>query len=287
MTSDQPLISVITAVHNQRDMNALFCDSLRCYTEVAYELIVIDNASTDGSGELLASRGARVIRNAHNYSYPYTQNQGIDAARGRIFAFLNNDVVVGPQWDHLCIEALESSGLDVICAAGVERAESPEETERLKRRWKRIKNPLLALFGASEANLRRMMRWMYGDWERYCLERAARLRGQWVEGFVGCAVMTRRDVIDRIGRWDPRVQVADFDLYLRSVARHLSHGDVQPVAVLQPLYIHHFIRLTLKARRRPPQFYDAGQLITLEQKWSEEQLDWLQRIGVDHRQWAR
>src|SRR5947208_13580 len=71
------MISIITAVYNQLAVNRLFVENLRRYTHHPYELIIIDNGSTDGSAEFFEQQGATVIRNGANYSYPHCQNQGI------------------------------------------------------------------------------------------------------------------------------------------------------------------------------------------------------------------
>ncbi|MEY8877752.1 MAG: glycosyltransferase family 2 protein, partial [Leptothrix sp. (in: b-proteobacteria)] len=76
MNHPNPTVSIITAVHNQIAVNRWYVEHLKRNTRLPFELIVIDNASTDGSGDYFESVGARVIRNSANYSYPYTQNQG-------------------------------------------------------------------------------------------------------------------------------------------------------------------------------------------------------------------
>src|SRR5580704_1210526 len=100
------MISIITAIHNQLAMNKLFYAALKKYTRHKFELIIIDNHSTDGSAEFFDSKRARIIHNDHNYSYPYCQNQGIDSAKYEYLAFLNNDIVVAPRWDQRLIETL-------------------------------------------------------------------------------------------------------------------------------------------------------------------------------------
>src|SRR5687767_2241381 len=62
----------------------------------ALELIVVDNASTDGSPAFLAELAAhdarvRVLRNGRNLGFAGPNNQGIAAARGEFVATLNND----------------------------------------------------------------------------------------------------------------------------------------------------------------------------------------------------
>ena len=69
-----------------------------------WELIVVDNGSTDGTGTYLA--GLRdmstvpvtVVSNATNVGFPAAINQGLRLARGEYLVMLNNDVVVTDGW---------------------------------------------------------------------------------------------------------------------------------------------------------------------------------------------
>ena len=99
MSEQTPKLSIITAVYNQLPMNQIYWENLVKNTKHAFELIVIDNASTDASADFFESVGARVIRNPGNYSYPVSQNQGIAIAKGEWLAFLNNDIIVSKDWD--------------------------------------------------------------------------------------------------------------------------------------------------------------------------------------------
>ncbi|MCA1619478.1 MAG: glycosyltransferase [Acidobacteria bacterium] len=76
------------------------------------EVIVIDNASTDETPELLAHfRGlVRVIRNEENRGFVDACNQGAAVARGRYLVFLNNDTVVLPGWLEALVETAERDG---------------------------------------------------------------------------------------------------------------------------------------------------------------------------------
>jgi GT2 family glycosyltransferase len=270
------VISIITAVYNQLAVNRLFVDALRRYTHHPYELIIIDNGSTDGSAEFFEQQGATVIRNGGNYSYPRCQNQGIRAARFDYLAFLNNDIIVSPEWDRRLIDSLRHNGLDVITCCGIEQIESRGATRALRRRWKLIKN-LVSLFGVSETSLRLMHALMYGgNWEGFAQRRYERFRLQVKEGFVGNTVLMTRAAIERIGPWDERIQGADFDLYLRSKERALREGDIKPVHIALDTFIHHYIRLTFKAGYPP--FADAGNLIELDRKWAPEQTAYLNQL---------
>jgi GT2 family glycosyltransferase len=67
------------------------------------ELIVVDNASADGSREYLAELAARdarvkLILNEENMGFPAACNQGLAAARGDLLVLLNSDTIVPPGW---------------------------------------------------------------------------------------------------------------------------------------------------------------------------------------------
>lgn len=250
-------------------MNKLFYASLKKYTHHPFELIIIDNHSTDGSADFFRSKGAHVIRNDHNYSYPYCQNQGIHSAKFEYLAFLNNDIVVSPFWDKRLIEILHARQLQVVTSCGIERMEEPAETKKMGRRWKAIKNTVSVL-GNSEVILRCMMKMMYGDWEKFCNNRFERFGTAVVEGFIGNTILMRREVLDKIGLWDERIQAADFDLYIRMKKRNLEKGDVRPVHIALGVFNHHFIRLTMKSK--PPVFTDAANILPLEAKWTPQEL---------------
>lgn len=271
------MISIITAVHNQLAMNKLFLENLRKYTKHPFELIIIDNCSTDGTREFFEQEGAIVIKNEANYSYPYTQNQGIKAAHYDVFAFLNNDIIVCPQWDEKLLESMHVNGLDLITVCGIERVETPEETKRLGRKWKRIKN-ILKQFGLSVFMLKLMHRLMYGNWEAFNQNREQQFKNKVVEGFVGNSVIFNRKALEKIGPWDERIQGADFDIYMRSKKRALEFGDMKPCHIALNVFNHHYIRITAKSK--PPVFADADRMLRLDEKWSKEELTLLLKDNI-------
>jgi GT2 family glycosyltransferase len=92
-------LSVIVASYDTKD---LLHDCLRSIydttKEISFEVIVVDDCSTDGSAEMVSEAfpQARLIRNATNLRYAKTNNAGLKAARGRYGLLLNSDVVVRP-----------------------------------------------------------------------------------------------------------------------------------------------------------------------------------------------
>lgn len=259
-------ISIITAIHNQLGMNRIFWESLKKYTTGPFELIVIDNNSTDGSREFFEGKADRVIANSANFSYPVCQNQGLAVAKGDIVALLNNDCIVSPGWDEKIVRVMDAHGLDVASFATNDHDKTRQETKAIKRKWKRIKYPLLALFGTREWNLKLMFAMMYGNWENWTRSRYEQLGDGIIEGYSGSCIMLKKAVIDKIGLFDERIQAADFDLFNRVKERSLEVGDIRPLALATGVYIHHYSRLTMKAGYEP--FADAANLIALDEKWS-------------------
>jgi GT2 family glycosyltransferase len=100
-----PLISVIVVNWNRRDLLRCCLESLANQENAPpYEVIVVDNGSSDGSISLLEGLGAAIrfplgiIRNGENRGFCAANNQGIERARGEWIALLNNDAEARPGW---------------------------------------------------------------------------------------------------------------------------------------------------------------------------------------------
>jgi GT2 family glycosyltransferase len=258
------MISIITAVYNQLPINRIYVDFLRRYTSDRFELIIIDNGSTDGSREFFQEAGATVIANDGNYSYGHCQNQGMDRARGDLWAFLNNDIIVAPSWDATARQIMGSRSLDILSPCGVEKLESKARSRLYRKKWSAVKHAV-GLFSESESSYRWMHRLMYGNWERFCARRSAQFGDAVLEGFVGCSVLMTPRTPQIVGRWDDRIQAADFDLFIRAKKRSLEQGDIKPMHVALGLFHHHYIGIT--RRGSFPQF--KNKTISLADKWGQ------------------
>jgi len=253
-------------------MNRLFYKNLVEYTDFPYELIIVDNNSTDGSAEFFEQKGAIVIKNPHNYSYPYTQNQGIKIAKGEYLAFLNNDLIVSKNWASRILAIMQQKQIEIASFASNDFLEQQFFKNYIQRRWKYIKYSLRPIIGTSYLSLKVMNFLMYGNWEGFTEKRYEKFGNKTIEGFSGpCIIMTEK-AIHKVGLWDERIQEADFDLYFRTKMRNLSNNDILPVQTALGIYFHHYQRLTLKSKPRP--FADASNIIPLKEKWGK-QINWL------------
>ena len=195
------MLSVIVAVHNQIGHNQLFLEGIRKYTTGPYEVVVIDNHSTDGSAEFFESQGCRVIRNAVNLCYPESMNLGTRNSTGDYVCHINNDLYVGPNWNGRLIEAMERFRLDAITPLGLEMMPTPALTDWIQARWATIGQGRLSS-GKTAAQLRDKIRAMYGDWEAFCSHVYRSFSEILFDGLNGSCVMIRRSTYDALGGLD-------------------------------------------------------------------------------------
>lgn len=100
-------LSVITLTLNKLDYTKNFIASLSKYTS-DYELIIVDNGSTDGTVEYIKSKPEiKLIQNNENLGFSKGNNQGIEIAQGEYIAFLNNDILLYPDWFESCKRVFE------------------------------------------------------------------------------------------------------------------------------------------------------------------------------------
>jgi hypothetical protein len=106
-------LSVVIVTWNVRDL------TLRCLETVhaggagiPIEVIVIDNASSDGTVDAVrcAFPDATVVANAENVGFPRANNQALDMATGDYVLFLNPDTRVGEETLAACVAALDADG---------------------------------------------------------------------------------------------------------------------------------------------------------------------------------
>lgn len=95
-------LSIITLTYNKLEYTKKFIESLYRYTH-DFELIIVDNGSNDGTVEYLKTlKNIKLILNKENAGYSRGNNQGIEAAQGEYIGFLNNDILLYPNWFEEC-----------------------------------------------------------------------------------------------------------------------------------------------------------------------------------------
>ncbi|MBI5630185.1 MAG: glycosyltransferase family 2 protein [Elusimicrobia bacterium] len=93
------LTSLIIPCFNQWKYTRQCLDSVLACTRKPYEIIIVDNGSTDGTAaQAKKIPGVRLIRNPENLGFAKAINQGMEKAKGRYLVWLNSDVVVTAGW---------------------------------------------------------------------------------------------------------------------------------------------------------------------------------------------
>ena len=106
-----PRASVVLATHDRADRLAALLDGLRAQTADGFEVVVVDDASTDDTPRVLreeAARGdleLRTVRFEANRGPAAARNAGWRAARAPFVAFTDDDCVPSPGWLEAMLEA--------------------------------------------------------------------------------------------------------------------------------------------------------------------------------------
>ncbi|MBF0431563.1 MAG: glycosyltransferase [Fibrobacteria bacterium] len=110
--------SIIIPVYNQVELTKLCLEYLvRSYKQYAFEVIIIDNGSTDKTEHYLNTlpKAIKIIRNDSNLGFARACNQGAAAAEGKYLVFLNNDTIPQEGWiDELITTAESDSSTGVV-----------------------------------------------------------------------------------------------------------------------------------------------------------------------------
>ncbi|HZX91872.1 MAG TPA: glycosyltransferase [Rudaea sp.] len=191
-SADVPLVSIVIPVYNKVDYTIACLRSLAEHAGTApFEVIVVDDASTDATAERLARVGGiRVIRNAQNLGFVGSCNAGAGAARGDFVLFLNNDTVVTAGW----LEALLRC-FDEEPDAGLVGAKLVYPDGRLQEA-----GGIIFSDGSG---------WNYGRFEdpadpRYNFRREA-------DYCSGAAILIRRELLAKMGGFDARYAPAYYE----------------------------------------------------------------------------
>ncbi|MES2789462.1 MAG: glycosyltransferase [Planctomycetota bacterium] len=208
------LTSIILVTHNQWDYTRHCLESLRFRTNDPYELIVVDNGSTDGTPAFLRSlNDITLISNPDNRGFPAAVNQGLAVARGRQVLLLNNDTLLTTGWLRRLLTALYQHRQNGLVGPVSNQVSGPQQIATDYR-------DLASLDGFA---------WEWGQ-QHY---------GQTLdcERLVGFCLLIRREVLEQIGGLDERFGIGNFED--DDYCRRASEAGWR-LAIAVDSFVHHF-----------------------------------------------
>jgi glycosyltransferase involved in cell wall biosynthesis len=200
-----PEVSVVIPTRNRRHYVIETIESARRQDDVAVEVVVVDDGSTDGTRDAVSAvDGVRVIRHQIASGVAAARNAGIRAAAGAWVAFLDDDDLWAPWKLRRQLDAARASAAPWAYGAALvvdeldqvvrmDEAPSPDVIAEALRRYNAVPA------GASN-------------------------------------VIVRRDLLDAAGGFDPALHhLADWDLWLRLTAAHRPARSTEPLVA----YLRH------------------------------------------------
>ena len=168
---------------NRKELLRASLASLARQAGATFEIIVVDNGSSDGSADLAEHEfGAQVIRNRENRGFCAANNQGIQAARGEFIALLNNDAEAEPGWLAALHRACSRAADIGMAASKVLVWEDPQHIDKV--------GHLIFPDGQNRGR------------GSEALDRGQYDREEEVLWPDGCAALYRKEMLDQIGGFD-------------------------------------------------------------------------------------
>ncbi len=237
-------VSIVIPVLDQLAYTKICLESLCATGDRASEIVVINNGSSDGTAEYLAScPEITVIHNVENLGCAASWNQGVRATRSEWVMILNNDVIVYSGWMGGLLSFAEEERLDIVSPAIREGKYNYD----------------IGVYGAEF--VRRM-----GDISRMGVAD-------------GVCFMVRRRVFETIGLFDENFRIGQFedaDFFRRAEKAGFRMGTTGRS------FIHHFGSVTQDSLRRGKVVkpYEAENRAYYRKKWN---LNWGRRFLLRRR----
>ncbi len=214
--------SIVIPNFNQLNMLKQCIDSIMENTDLPYEIIVVDNASTDGTAAYLQELGGQVRYRLLdiNRGFAGAINVGMMMAKGRTILLLNNDTLVTENWlDNLLICLNSDEGIGMV--GPVTNSISGDQ---------KINVPYVNI----------------ADMPKFARENNRSTPSRWrrTDRLTGFCLLFRRELFEGIGYFDEGFEIGnfeddDYNIRVRLLGKSL--------VIAQDSFIHHFGSVSMKA----------------------------------------
>jgi hypothetical protein len=195
-----PLASVIVVSFNTRELLRECLLALRRHLHAApHEVLVVDNASKDGSADMVASEfpDVRLLRSAENLGFGRANNLAMEAARGDVFLLLNSDAQLVDDSLAGLVAALRARPDVGVMGPRLVQPDGALQASAYRFGWLRlIALEELGLYKLLSPR-RRAEALLGGYWDH-----AAEREADWL---VGACLLVRREAYARAGGFDPAI----------------------------------------------------------------------------------
>lgn len=196
MSAQRPDLSIVIVNWNTVSLlRDVLASSYAGLGRLAAEVIVIDNASSDGSAEMVEAEfpQTRLLRNTENKGFAAANNQGFELARGRHILLLNSDTIV--LGDVLSASLAYLDAHPKVGAMGCRVLNLDRSMQRTCSMFPSLTNLILLSSGLSGLSWPKFFgRYYMMDWQRDSARE--------VECISGCYLMLRREVLEQVGPLD-------------------------------------------------------------------------------------
>lgn len=205
------------------------------------EILVVDNASTDGTVEAIHQQFPQVcvIENEHNVGFAQANNQAIGQSKGRYVLLLNPDTEIKPDALHTLLDFMESEpqiglvGAQLLNADGSLQTSCYPAPTLLRELWRLFHLDSLYPYGTYRMT----------DWEI--------TKPRQVDALLGACLLIRRRVLDEVGMLDEnyfmyseeidlcyRVRQAGWPIYWVPQAQIVHYGGQSTQQVPSKMFLH-------------------------------------------------
>jgi hypothetical protein len=178
-------------------------DLIRCLKSLyenqpssTFEVIVVDNASTDGTVEAIKNNFPEVVvlSNSENRGFAAANNQGIERSRGKYILLLNPDTIAHPDSLNILINFMDENA--DVGACGPRLLNEDGTIQPSARRFPAFRG---ALYRHTALRFLRIFRNEYKKWLMKDFDHKTQMD---VDQVMGAALMVKRSITDRIGTMD-------------------------------------------------------------------------------------